>query len=102
MGMDKFNNAFGLSLLFMGIGTLIGNPLGGWLKDYTGNYDLAFYAAGGYLVLSGVLCYPLQHVRDWENKRMLVPVIVPPLTREIQDRERYVQRRYSLSVSLHL
>ena len=32
MGMEKFNNAFGLSLLFMGLGTLLGNPIGGELK----------------------------------------------------------------------
>jgi hypothetical protein len=32
MGIEKFNNAFGLSLLFMGVGTLLGNPIGGMVQ----------------------------------------------------------------------
>jgi hypothetical protein len=35
MGMDKFNNAFGLSLLFMGVGTFLGNTIGGNKKYRT-------------------------------------------------------------------
>jgi len=95
--LDKFNNSYGLSLLFMGIGTLIGNPLGGWLKDWTGTYEISFYAAGGYLLFSAVLCYPLQLVRDWETRRS--PGLVPTPER---DRERFNARRYSLSLSLHI
>jgi len=69
LGVENFNSAFGMVLMCMGITTLVGNPIGGWLKDHTGNYDWSFYAAGSYFVIAAILCYPLQCITDWEKRK---------------------------------
>lgn len=53
--LDRFTNAYGLLLLVQGIANLIGPPLAGWITDLTGNYDLAFYLAGFFIAISGLL-----------------------------------------------
>lgn len=53
--LDRFTNAYGLLLLVQGIANLIGPPLAGWITDMTGNYDLAFYLAGIFIAVSGLL-----------------------------------------------
>lgn len=53
--LDRFTNAYGLLLLVQGVANLVGPPLAGWITDYTGNYDLAFYLAGIFIAVSGVL-----------------------------------------------
>lgn len=53
--LDRFTNAYGLLLLVQGIANLIGPPLAGWITDLTGNYDLAFYLAGVFIAISGLL-----------------------------------------------
>lgn len=55
ISLERFTNAYGLLLLVQGIANLIGPPLAGWITDLTGNYDLAFYLAGGFIVVSGML-----------------------------------------------
>lgn len=55
ISLERFTNAYGLLLLVQGIANLIGPPLAGWITDLTGNYDLAFYLAGAFIVVSGVL-----------------------------------------------
>jgi hypothetical protein len=37
--------------------------------DLTGSYDASFYLSGGMLLLSGIMCYPLNYLSDWEKKR---------------------------------
>lgn len=51
--LDRFTNAYGLLLLVQGIANLIGPPLAGWITDETGSYNLAFYLAGIFIVISG-------------------------------------------------
>lgn len=51
--LDRFTNAYGLLLLVQGIANLGGPPLAGWISDRTGTYDLAFYLAGFFIVISG-------------------------------------------------
>lgn len=70
VGEEKFNVAFGLSLLFMGIATFFSNSLGGFLIETTGNFDLSFYVAGGFIALSAIICYPLPCLDRWEKGRM--------------------------------
>lgn len=35
----------------------------------TNSYDMAFYFAGGLILLSAFLCYPLTCVSRWEQRR---------------------------------
>lgn len=53
--LDRFTNAYGLLLLVQGIANLVGPPIAGWGYDLTGTYDLSFYLAGGFIILSGAL-----------------------------------------------
>ncbi|XP_017892522.1 uncharacterized protein LOC108632440 [Ceratina calcarata] len=53
--LERFTTAYGLSLLCQGIGNLLGPPLAGWLFDVTKSWDLSFYMAGGWIVVSGFL-----------------------------------------------
>ncbi|XP_065164222.1 uncharacterized protein [Atheta coriaria] len=53
--LEKFTNAYGLLLLVQGVANLIGPPLGGWLCDVTGTYDLSFYLAGIFIAISGMM-----------------------------------------------
>ncbi len=53
--LDRFTNAYGLLLLVQGIANLVGPPLAGMGYDYTGSYNLSFFLAGGFIILSGAL-----------------------------------------------
>lgn len=55
ISLDRFTNAYGLLLLVQGIANLVGPPLAGWIRDLTGNYTLAFYLAGVFISVSGLL-----------------------------------------------
>lgn len=41
----------------------------GYFMVYTGSHNAAFYLSGSLILLSGVMCYPLNQVNKWENKR---------------------------------
>jgi predicted membrane channel-forming protein YqfA (hemolysin III family) len=41
----------------------------GFLFEGTGSYTIPFLVAGGFLVISGVMCYPLNIVKNWEDQR---------------------------------
>lgn len=55
ISLERFTNAYGLLLLVQGIANLVGPPLAGWITDLTGNYELAFYLAGFFIAISGLL-----------------------------------------------
>ncbi|VDM15059.1 unnamed protein product [Wuchereria bancrofti] len=55
IGIEKLTNAFGLILLFQGIGTVIGPPISGQLADLTGSYDMSFVFCGVALLISGLI-----------------------------------------------
>ncbi|XP_052815119.1 monocarboxylate transporter 12-like [Mya arenaria] len=46
VGLEHFDNAFGVIMLMEGLANLIGPPFAGWLCDISGGYDMTFYAAG--------------------------------------------------------
>ncbi|VDI09431.1 MFS transporter, MCP family, solute carrier family 16 (monocarboxylic acid transporters), member 14 [Mytilus galloprovincialis] len=46
LGEENLSCGFGILILFQGIGTFIGPPLSGLLKDINGSYDYAFYLGG--------------------------------------------------------
>ncbi|XP_046632486.1 uncharacterized protein LOC124312074 isoform X1 [Daphnia pulicaria] len=67
ISLERFVNAYGLLLLFQGVANLIGPPLAGWISDLTGSYDLSFYIAGIFIVLSGAILVLLpvsQHIKS--------------------------------------
>ncbi|KAH8420135.1 hypothetical protein KR009_006163 [Drosophila setifemur] len=66
LGLDKLTNAFGLLLLFQGIASFIGPPIGGWMYDLTDSYSPAFIMAGLMIAISGLVMFiipPLQRVQ---------------------------------------
>ena len=46
LGLEKLTNAFGLLLLWQGVGTVFGPPIAGFLVDWTGTYTWAFVFCG--------------------------------------------------------
>lgn len=68
IGLEKLTNAFGFLMLFQGLAATIGSPIAGALFDMTGSYDVSFYFAGGLILLSAFLCYPLTYVANWEKR----------------------------------
>ena len=68
LGLEKLTNAFGLILLFQGLGSLVGPPLIGMLYDVYGHYDYGFVLAGKKLcfvfvvfqaISNSILCFLL-------------------------------------------
>ncbi|KAK3599250.1 hypothetical protein CHS0354_012860 [Potamilus streckersoni] len=55
LGVDKLTSSFGLLLWFQGVGTLIGPPISGFLKDFFGIYDGAFYLGGVGMLLGAAI-----------------------------------------------
>lgn len=55
ISLERFTNAYGLLLLVQGIANLVGPPLAGFIRDVTGNYTLAFYLAGFFISISGLI-----------------------------------------------
>ncbi|XP_011504318.1 PREDICTED: monocarboxylate transporter 12 isoform X2 [Ceratosolen solmsi marchali] len=68
LGLERLTNAFGLLLLFQGLGATVGAPVAGAFKDWTGSYDASFYFAGALIVISAVICYPLKKINMREKQ----------------------------------
>ncbi|GMR45268.1 hypothetical protein PMAYCL1PPCAC_15463, partial [Pristionchus mayeri] len=68
-GLEKLSSAFGVLLMFMGIGALVGSPAAALLSDLSGNFDLSFYVMGGLMALSGVILFPLRRLAVRENEK---------------------------------
>ncbi|XP_070201574.1 monocarboxylate transporter 5-like [Littorina saxatilis] len=69
MGLEKLTNAFGLVIMCQGISSFVGAPIAGVLSDITGDYNISFYVAGICLGLSGLICFPLRRISQWEIAR---------------------------------
>lgn len=67
LGLEKLTNAFGLVLLFQGIASFIGPPIGGVLGDITGNYNPAFLLAGVSLSLSGLILVAIPPIQRYQK-----------------------------------
>jgi len=48
---------------------MIGAPLAGAFYVTTGSYEATFYLSGSMILISAIMCYPLNWVNKWENKR---------------------------------
>ncbi|XP_052069860.1 monocarboxylate transporter 14-like [Mytilus californianus] len=55
LGEENLSCGFGILILFQGIGTFIGPPLSGLLKDINGSYDYAFYLGGVCAILGAAI-----------------------------------------------
>ncbi|KAL1491788.1 hypothetical protein ABEB36_012332 [Hypothenemus hampei] len=69
LGLEKLTNAFGLLLLFQGVAAVIGAPLAGAFTDITGSFDATFYLSGSMILISAIMCYPLNWINQWERRR---------------------------------
>lgn len=83
LGLENLTNAFGLLLLFQGIASFIGPPIGGALFDMTQKYEPAFVLAGVAIALSGIILY-----------------FIPPLQRHLQEKEARETKKNSTMVPL--
>ncbi|VDK69735.1 unnamed protein product [Litomosoides sigmodontis] len=63
IGIEKITNAFGLILLFQGVGTVIGPPISGQLADITGSYNMSFVFCGVALLISGLMLVFVPHIQ---------------------------------------
>lgn len=69
IGVEKLNNAFGILMVFMGIGAVAGGPIAGKIQDMTASYDVAFYVMGVVFAFSGIMTIRLQQMKTWEDAR---------------------------------
>ncbi|XP_057661195.1 monocarboxylate transporter 12-like [Diorhabda carinulata] len=53
--LDRFTTAYGLQLLCMGIGLLVGPPYAGHLYDVTNSWEQAFYQSSVWIIISGLM-----------------------------------------------
>lgn len=71
IGVEKLSNAFGILMVFMGIGAVVGGPIAAQIKDITGNYDISFYVMGIIFAFSGVMTIRLPELKAWEESKKL-------------------------------
>ncbi|XP_068151506.1 LOW QUALITY PROTEIN: monocarboxylate transporter 12 [Drosophila tropicalis] len=69
LGMDKLTNAFGLLLLFQGVASFIGPPIGGSLYDLTLSYTPAFIMAGLMIAVSGLVMFAIPPLQRYEERK---------------------------------
>ncbi|KAK6753376.1 hypothetical protein RB195_012769 [Necator americanus] len=61
LGLDKLTNAFGLLLLWQGVGTVVGPPISGYLADSTDSYIWSFIFCGINLLISGLILFAVPY-----------------------------------------
>ncbi|CAH1972938.1 unnamed protein product [Acanthoscelides obtectus] len=69
MGLENLTNAFGITIMFYGLGSFVGIPLAGLLQNLTGKYAYGFLFAGGAILLSGILMMPIKKIVAWEASK---------------------------------
>jgi MFS family permease len=58
LGPQEIGTAFGVATMSLGLAQLAAPPLGGWLADRTGSFDIVFHVACGSGILAGVaICF---------------------------------------------
>ncbi|CAJ0934642.1 unnamed protein product, partial [Mesorhabditis belari] len=79
LGLEKLTNAFGLLLLFQGIGTVFGPPISGYLADLTGSYHPAFVFCGINLAVSGLMLFTIPFLNKRKENQQQKEQGVKPL-----------------------
>ncbi|XP_015706866.1 monocarboxylate transporter 13-like [Coturnix japonica] len=59
VGDGRLLHAMGLMQMFESVGSLMGAPLAGWLRDLTGDFKASFFAAGAFLFAGSLLILTL-------------------------------------------
>ncbi|XP_064256861.1 monocarboxylate transporter 13-like [Passer domesticus] len=59
VGAGRAALAIGAMQMFESVGSLLGPPLAGWLRDVTGDFTVSFLAAGAFLLASSLLILTL-------------------------------------------
>ncbi|KAH8292909.1 hypothetical protein KR044_008159 [Drosophila immigrans] len=70
LGLEKLTNAFGLLLLFQGIASFIGPPIGGWMYDITDSYTPAFMMAGIMIAVSGLVMFAIPPLQRFQSRNL--------------------------------
>jgi MFS family permease len=63
LGLENLTNAFGLLILFRGAASIVGSPLAGAVLNAVGNYEVPFFLAGGFLILSALISFMVPFVQ---------------------------------------
>ncbi|XP_073833642.1 monocarboxylate transporter 1 [Musca autumnalis] len=69
LGLEKLTNAFGILLLFQGVASLIGPPIGGWMYDITLSYAPAFILAGIMIAISGLMMFVVPPIQRRQARK---------------------------------
>jgi len=69
LGLGKLSNAFGLVLLYQGIGAVVGPPVAGAIYDISKNYDYSFVMMGMCLLISGLMLYPIPLIKRCQGRK---------------------------------
>ena len=67
VGLENLTSAYGLISLFDGIGTIIGAPVSGAIGDSVGSFDMTFYIASGFFILSSLFGFAAQILHRLER-----------------------------------
>ncbi len=59
-------------ILIQGASSIIGTPLTGLIHDYTGNYDICFFVAGGFFILASIIGFVAQIMNTVAENREMV------------------------------
>ncbi|XP_040551006.1 monocarboxylate transporter 13 isoform X1 [Gallus gallus] len=59
VGAGRLLHAIGLMQMFESIGSLLGAPFAGWLRDLTGDFKVSFLSAGAFLLAGSLLILTL-------------------------------------------
>ncbi|ODM93665.1 Monocarboxylate transporter 7 [Orchesella cincta] len=75
LGLENLTNAFGLLILFRGSAGIVGAPLAGAVFDSFKSYDVSFYLAGGFLLISAAISFMIPLVNRCAPEK---PLLQPP------------------------
>ena len=67
VGLENLTSAYGLISLFDGIGTINGAPISGFIGDSVGSFDVTFYTASGFFILSSLFGFAAQILHRLER-----------------------------------
>ncbi|XP_075227567.1 uncharacterized protein LOC142328015 [Lycorma delicatula] len=86
LGLDKLTNAFGLLILFRGAAAIIGSPLAGIVYDATKTYDIPFFMAATFFLISTITSFMAPVMKQCTTPEEQ-PVILDALTPIDEDEE---------------
>ncbi|XP_074659561.1 monocarboxylate transporter 2-like [Tubulanus polymorphus] len=87
---EKFITAFSMLCFGQGLAGLFGAPIGGLLRDMTGDYSLMFIASGSCTALAGLFVV-LMSIADWCSQKRRYPVT----TRRRPDKRMLYRKQHS-------